>query len=292
VPRLALSILVSLLVAPTAHAGLWQRPVDGALLRAFDVGRDPYARGQHRGVDLAAPRGSPVRSACAGRVSFAGEVPRGGLTVSVRCGALVATYQQLGSIALRARGRVARGARLGSVGLSSDPRERRPHVHLGVREAATGRYVDPLTLLATAPGGSPLLPPGTRIAPRVAPLGPAPGSPRTAPRAVPALPRPAPRPAPVSTRAAPRPLPALPRAAPRPAPASTRAAPARSAPALPRAAPTPLPASPRDAPRDLEPGLPWSVWAGLACFGIGLPVGGFLRLRERRRATRRVAQTA
>jgi murein DD-endopeptidase MepM/ murein hydrolase activator NlpD len=282
--RLALSILVVLLVAPAAHAGSWRRPVDGPLLRAFTVARDPYARGQHRGVDLAAARGSPVRSVCEGRVSFAGRVPRGGLTVSVRCGALVATYQQLGLIGVRARERVAKGTRLGSVGPSSDPRERRAHLHLGAREAATGRYLDPLTLLAAGPPGSPLVPPGARPAPRAAPLGPAPASPRAAPV----------RPLPLSRRPAPvRPLPLSRRPAPvRPLPLSPRASPVRLLPLSPRAVPRPLPASPRAAPRGLEPALPWSVWVGLACVGIGLPAGGFVRLRQRRRATSRVAQTA
>jgi murein DD-endopeptidase MepM/ murein hydrolase activator NlpD len=290
--RFALSLLVLLLVAPAAQAGSWRRPVDGSLLRGFAVGRDAYVRGQHRGVDLAAPRGSPVRSACAGPVSFAGRVPRGGLTVSVRCGAVVATYQQLGSIAVRARAAVARGARLGSVGVSSDPREHRAHVHLGARAVATGRYLDPLTLLADGPPASPLLPPVTRTAPRPAPLGPAPGSPRAAPaRPLPGSPRAAPaRPLPVSPRAAPaRPLPVSPWAAP----ASPRADPASRLPASPRAAPaSPLPAWPRADSRGLQPGLPWSVWVGLACVGLGLPVGGFMRLRRRRHASSRVAQTA
>jgi murein DD-endopeptidase MepM/ murein hydrolase activator NlpD len=281
VRRLALSILVLLLFAPVARAGSWQRPVDGEVLRPFAAGPDRYARGQHRGVDLAAARGSPVRSACAGRVSFAGRVPRGGLTVSVRCGAIVATYQQLGSIAVRARDFARRGARLGSVGPSSDPSEHRAHLHLGARDAATGRYLDPLSLLAAAPPGTPLLPTLARR-PRAAPLGPAPAAPRAVPDGPlrPAAPRAAPaRPLPVAPRAAPaRPLPVAPRAAPaRPLPAAPRAAPARRRPA---------------SPLGVEPALPWSVWVGLGCAGIGLPIGGFVRLRQRRRASRRVARTA
>jgi len=164
-----------LLAAPAAHAASprsWQRPVEGAALRFFQVGPDRYARGQHRGVDLAAAPGSPVRSACGGRVSFAGRVPRGGLTVSVRCGALVATYQQLGAIAVR-RGRLlAPGLLLGVAGRSDDPRTRRAHVHLGARVAASGRYVDPLTLIGGARPVVPALPPA-RL-PRGAPLGRAP----------------------------------------------------------------------------------------------------------------------
>ena len=86
-----------------ASARGWLRPVDGAVLRAFSVVADRFAAGQHRGVDLAAPPGARVLAACGGRVSFAGRVPRGGRTVSVRCGSLIATYQHLGSVAV-ARG--------------------------------------------------------------------------------------------------------------------------------------------------------------------------------------------
>jgi hypothetical protein len=157
VPAIALGLLILLLTAPPAGAGSWQRPVDGAVLRPFALSADRYARGQHRGVDLRAAPGELIRSTCAGRVSFAGRVPRGGLTVSVRCGALVATYQQLGRIAVRAGRHVARGASLGATGRSGDPRDRRPHVHFGVREARSGRYLDPLTFLR-GPPASPLPP--------------------------------------------------------------------------------------------------------------------------------------
>ena len=128
------------------------------MVRPFALSADRYARGQHRGVDLGAAPGAVVRSACAGRVSFAGRVPGGGLTVSVRCGELVATYQQLGRTVLRAGRRVARGAPLGAAGRSGDPRDPRPHVHFGVREARSGRYLDPLTLLRGGPPAVPLPP--------------------------------------------------------------------------------------------------------------------------------------
>lgn len=269
---IALSIVVLLLAVPAAHAGSWQRPVEGPVLRAFMLGANPYARGQHRGVDLGAAPGSPVRSACPGRVGFAGRVPGGGRTVSVRCGEMIATYQQLGTIVVRVGQRIAATAPLGRVGRSSDPRTRRPHLHLGARAAPTGRYVDPLTLLRGAPPVAPLLPPAGSARPRFAPPRPEP---------VPALPRPAPL-----GRA---PTPALPRPVPLgPAPTS----------ALPRAVPlgpAPAPALPRpvvppaDAPRTAPPGLPltlpWVVWVGLASIGLALPVGGIVRLRRRRRGT-------
>jgi len=233
--------------ATSAVARGWIRPVDGPIDRPFSVSADRFAAGQHRGVDLGAAPGARVRAACGGRVSFAGRVPRGGRTVSVRCGSLIATYQHLGSVAV-ARGQVVMpGGRIGRSGRSLP----RPHVHLGARVAATGEYRDPLALFAVAPRG-PLAPvPALR---RTPPLDPAPRS----------LPRP--------LGPAPAPAPAL-----RPAPAH-RPAPAPTAIPTARRAPVPPPRVPADR-------LPLAVWLGLALVALGLPLGGGLVVaRQRRRA--------
>ncbi len=263
---IVLSLLVLLLAAPPAHAGSWRRPVQGPLLRAFEVGANPYAAGQHRGVDLAAPLGAAVRSACSGRVSFAGRVPGGGLTVSTRCGPLIATYQHLGVLAVRRGQAVRAGARLGTIGRSGKPAVSTPHVHLGVREAASGRYVDPLSLFG---GGTPGLPPGLGPAPRARPprLGPAP---LRAPRL-----RPAPRV--LTPRLGPAPL-----RAPR-----LRPAPDRPMPRLGPGWSPPIDAGPSAAGR-----VGWLVWVGLGCVGLGLPLGGFVHLRRRRRAIAVAARMA
>ncbi len=163
----AVAVVACLSVAARAPARGWQRPVDGPLARAFAVGADRFAAGQHRGVDLAAPAGTRVRAACGGRVSFAGRVPGGGRTVSVRCGRLVATYQQLGAIAVRRGRAVVAGARIGTVARARTA----AHVHIGARDLATGAYVDPLALLA---GSAPAPLPPLGSARRAPPLGPAP----------------------------------------------------------------------------------------------------------------------
>ena len=178
--------------ASSAVARGWLRPVDGPLLRAFAVGPDRFAAGQHRGADLGAPAGARVRAACGGRVSFAGRVPGGGRTVSVRCGTLVATYQHLGRVAVRRGQRLLPGALIGTVGRARPS----PHVHLGARHAATGAYVDPLTLFGGAPpAGVPVLPLARpRPGPRPRPLGPAPPGAPVRPIAIPvAAPAPVPR---------------------------------------------------------------------------------------------------
>ncbi len=170
-----LTILAALLAGCAASASAavargWLRPVDGPVLRAFAVGPDRFAAGQHRGADLGAAAATLVRAACGGRVSFAGRVPGGGRTVSVRCGALVATYQHLGAVAVRRGQRLPPGAPLGTVGRARPS----PHVHLGARVAATGTYIDPITLLGGAPpAGAPPLPVG-RPRSRSRPPGPPP----------------------------------------------------------------------------------------------------------------------
>jgi hypothetical protein len=166
----ALTLLSLLVVAPAEAA--WRWPLRGEVRRPFAVtpGR-PYDAGQHRGVDLVARPGSVVRSACAGRVRFAGRLARSGGLVSVRCGALVATYLELGAVHAARGRRVGAGARLGVVGPAA-------HLHLGAREARSGRYVDPLTLLRTpraptlgpAPDAMPPARPPRTPAPRVAPV--------------------------------------------------------------------------------------------------------------------------
>jgi hypothetical protein len=224
--------------APAASAG-WVRPVAGPVLRVFAVGGDRFAAGQHRGVDLEAPPGARVGAACGGRVSFAGVVPRGGRTVSVRCGRLVATLQHLGAVAVRRGQIVLPGARIGAAGHARP----RPHVHLGARAVATGAYVDPLTLLGGGAGVQRPPVPGARRSP---PLGPAP-----------------PGRAPVSAPGAQR----------------VRVLQRRAAPAE-RVAPQAVP-------------LPWPVWLGLGLFGLGLPLGGFVTVRARRRhAPAPLARTA
>lgn len=193
VPAVAVLLLV---LAPAGAAGAWRWPVEGEVVREFVLDADRFSPGQHRGIDVAAPVGEPVRAACGGRVRFAGPVAGNGRTVSVVCGGHVATYLHLASIAVRRGQPVPPGARLGTVGRTGRPGRGPAHLHLGARELASGRYVDPRGLLAATASPPPVLA-GPRSAPRLGPsaLGPAPHA------------APAPRVAPVPSRA---PVPGLP----------------------------------------------------------------------------------
>jgi murein DD-endopeptidase MepM/ murein hydrolase activator NlpD len=188
------------LFASPASAARWRWPVRGPVVERFRVGPDRFAPGQHRGIDIAAAVGTAVRSACAGRVTFAGAVGAGGRTVSVRCGALIATYQHLAGIAAHRGDELGVGSPLGAVGRSGRPRSPSAHLHFGVhRTLDRHAYLDPLALLGEdrrRPPAAPLLPIAPRPAGR-APLGPAPGvaAARTSPLPLPrparrALPRP------------------------------------------------------------------------------------------------------
>jgi murein DD-endopeptidase MepM/ murein hydrolase activator NlpD len=161
-------VFVVALLMPRGAAGAgWRWPLRGPVVGAFHLSpRAPFARGQRRGIDVSAPRGAVVRAACAGRVSYAGPVPRRGLAVSVRCGALVATYLGLGRLAVRAGSRLAAGQALGTLGSAG-------RLRLGARRTADRRaYLNPLTLLADERPAPPPLGPAPRpVRPRAA--GPA-----------------------------------------------------------------------------------------------------------------------
>jgi hypothetical protein len=158
----ALSLAVLFLAAPGA-AATWRPPVSAPVSRAFDLGPDPYAGGHHRGVDLLAPPGSPVRAACAGRVVVAGRVGASGGVVTVLCGHWRVTVMPLAMIAVRRGAPIGRGARLGTLARS------RAHagLHLGVRREGTRfGYVDPLRFLAPARPAPPPLGRAPRSRPR------------------------------------------------------------------------------------------------------------------------------
>jgi Peptidase family M23 len=259
---LAAAAVMALLVprpagASSALHGRWRWPVRGAVVGRFAYTRGhAFAAGARRGLDIAAAPGSRVRSACSGRVTFAGAVPGGrGLGVTVRCGALAATHLGLGRVGVRRGARVAAGAPLGVLGPAG-------RLRLGARRAADRfAYVDPLRLLrADDPPDAPPAPgPGRRVAPRVSapsprvpgvvPLGRAPHADRLARVR-------APRAAGSSVAVAPRPR---------------AAAGARH-----------------------DSAIPAGAWAGLVVLAAGVPLGGLVQRRRRRarRAATSVQATA
>ncbi len=235
-----------------AERGRWRWPVEGPVLSTFRYGRDPFARGQRRGIRIGAPAGTAVRSACAGGVRFAGTVGTSGRVVSVACGRWTATYLHLAALSVRRGEAVGRGQRIGEVGRSGRPRLRDSHLAFGVRRS--GRrwdYVDPLALLPPPPGTPPpaLVPPARRDPPRLPPaLGPLPAAERA----------PSPTLLEVPVRAG----------APQPPPLEV---PGRAAPGGEGSAPM----------------IPLATWIGLTALAVGLVAWP---VQDRRRRRRRRAQ--
>lgn len=164
-----------------ALAALWHPPVPGDVARPFAYERAaPFARGAHRGVDLATRAGARVGAPCAGTVTHAGPVPGHRRGVTIRCGALTATVLDLTTTTTARGARTHPGTPLG--------RAAGPSVHVGARRAGDPFAYVPPPLAADRPPDD---------------LGPAPP-----PR--PREPRPRPAPLPVRTPApdrAPAPIP-------------------------------------------------------------------------------------
>src|SRR5215210_4015603 len=182
--------LVPLLVAfftltPTASAA-WVWPVSGEVIAEYRNGTDPYAPGQHRGIDIAAPAGTPIVAAASGDVRFAGTAGSSGLTISIRTNdGYDTSYLHLSSLAVRAGARVSAGERIGAVGTTGTRSADAPHLHFGVRDAGTRHdYHDPLAFLRPPPPArAPDPPPAPGPALQPAPPAIAPETvPRTAPR--------------------------------------------------------------------------------------------------------------
>jgi Peptidase family M23 len=133
----------------------WTWPVDGPVLRQFEFGDDPYAGGQHRGIDIGATVGEPVLSPATGMVTFAGTVPGGGrsMTIETQDGYAV-TLLHLGTLGVEKGAGVAEGAPVATGGTSGVPEHAEPYVHLGIRLATDpDGYLDPLLFLPARPAG-------------------------------------------------------------------------------------------------------------------------------------------
>lgn len=97
----------------------WVRPVDGPLVRSFEAPASVYGAG-HRGADLVAAPGTPVRVAGSGEVSFAGTVAGTRHVTVTHAGGLRTTYSFLASTSVRAGEHVERGDVVGTTGGATD----------------------------------------------------------------------------------------------------------------------------------------------------------------------------
>lgn len=105
--------------------------------------------GIHRGVDIAVPKGTPIRAMQDGRITFAGWMGGYGQVVWVdHRGSTTTIYAHLSEIAVQEGDRVRGGEVLGAAGSTGEASA--PHLHFEVRRR--GRAVDPVPLLGGFPG--------------------------------------------------------------------------------------------------------------------------------------------
>jgi murein DD-endopeptidase MepM/ murein hydrolase activator NlpD len=131
-------------VGPQASAyGTYAWPVVGRIIDPFRPPSGPYGSG-HRGIDIAAPFGTPVHAASDGVVAFAGSVG-GSLFISIdHPDGVRTTYGWVSSMAVSRGDVVVRDQVIGASG-NGHPGKTPAHLHFGAR--VDGAYIDPLPLL-------------------------------------------------------------------------------------------------------------------------------------------------
>lgn len=100
-------------------------------------------RSFHTGVDIAAPKGTPIFSATSGIVKYAGEYGGYGLAVIVDYGKYEIVYGHMSKVCVYKGQSVKKGellGRVGSTGVSTGP-----HLHFEVR--INGRHTNPMAYL-------------------------------------------------------------------------------------------------------------------------------------------------
>lgn len=148
----------SALVFPVAHRGL--RDVVGRMGDPRDGGRR-----RHRGVDIAAPRGTAVLAVASGTIHQVAVTPIGGRIVWLRedGSGRLHYYAHLDRVMVRPGEKVSAGERIGTVGNTGNASTTAPHLHYSVHE--NGFVVDPLRVLGgRAPAAAPRLARGGRWA--------------------------------------------------------------------------------------------------------------------------------
>ncbi len=129
------------LAGPAAGTYIW--PVRGPVLRGFEPPETPFGAG-HRGIDIGAPLGTPIRAAGSGTVAFAGWVA-GSLFISIdHPDGVRTTYSWVSEVAVASGAPVERGDVIGRTG-PGHPGVDPPHLHFGARVGST--YLDPMLLL-------------------------------------------------------------------------------------------------------------------------------------------------
>lgn len=142
--------LIALLALGSISCQTPQWPVSGPVSSPYGMRMDGVTGDLHRGVDIAAPHGTPVRPVLSGRVRFAGTMSGYGQVIWIdHRDDVITVYAHLSEISVRAGQEVSKGTVIGLTGQSGNARG--PHLHLEIWR--WGREVDPVAMLGR-PGGS------------------------------------------------------------------------------------------------------------------------------------------
>ncbi|MEW2132241.1 peptidoglycan DD-metalloendopeptidase family protein [Streptomyces sp. NPDC005435] len=131
--------------APVPKAArTWPVGTRPAVLRGWEPPASVYGPG-HRGVDLGAEKGAPVRAVAPGRVSYAGRIAgRGVVAVELTGTGLRTTYEPV-TPSVEKGAEVEAGDVVGTVEPPAGPHCARACVHWGLLRGKT--YLNPLELL-------------------------------------------------------------------------------------------------------------------------------------------------
>jgi murein DD-endopeptidase MepM/ murein hydrolase activator NlpD len=125
----------------------WQTPVNGRITSNFGMRTHPITgeNRHHHGIDIAAPRGTPIEAAATGTVVFAGKRGGYGNTVVIeQTDGRQTLYAHADQLLVNVGETVQAGQTIATVG--STGRSTGPHLHFEVRE--NGQPVDPAATLA------------------------------------------------------------------------------------------------------------------------------------------------
>lgn len=144
------SLIDSFLKAYGGYSGAasgWTWPVPGYYQISSGFGYRSFGGGEfHKGIDIPAPRGTPIVAATSGRVLYAGPAEGFGNWIVIQsAGGLLEVYGHMPASSIRVSpGEVVRvGQQIASVG--SEGYSTGYHLHFGVAKGSLSNYVNPLS---------------------------------------------------------------------------------------------------------------------------------------------------